>query len=529
MLTTARRLLPWLVLPNLTTEVSRCDECCCGDRPGRPAARRPRRRAWTWPTDGPVLRPFSLGTDPTPAASTAASTSAGAAGAAVRAPSGEVTFAGTVPGERQVADDPDRRRLRGHAHASRLERASKKGDDGRRGRRRSARSARAATPARRSRTSISASASPPIRTATVDPLDFLPARPATPVPTTPAATTRRRPRRRPTTPRRRCRRRRRPRRRRRRRRRPRRRPGRGRATAPVTTTRRCRRPPRRRRRPRSAPEATAPAATTAARLRQPLRRPTRRCAGPASTGGRRAGRPSYRPSPPAAAVPVAGDEAPQAPLAAHRVLAAHGAPRSHPRCDAPPTSRAAPAAPRGRRADRPGLVARAHERRAAGRAGTAHAAPHASARPGRQFRRRRARDAGVLPCARAPAPAAAAAAPVAAAAARGGRRRDQARSVSSTAMTLLPDNADLLRELDAAHRPRVHDDRRRTSSSGISGSAGEDTFFLTGVDEHATKVARVAEEQGLAPQEYADRIAVAWRELPRPRRRVERLLHPDER
>jgi methionyl-tRNA synthetase len=43
---------------------------------------------------------------------------------------------------------------------------------------------------------------------------------------------------------------------------------------------------------------------------------------------------------------------------------------------------------------------------------------------------------------------------------------------------------------------------------------GEETFFLTGVDEHATKVWRVAEEQGLPAQEYVDRIAVAWRELP---------------
>jgi methionyl-tRNA synthetase len=42
---------------------------------------------------------------------------------------------------------------------------------------------------------------------------------------------------------------------------------------------------------------------------------------------------------------------------------------------------------------------------------------------------------------------------------------------------------------------------------------GEETFFLTGVDEHATKVWRVAQEQGLEPQEYADRIAVPWREL----------------
>lgn len=42
---------------------------------------------------------------------------------------------------------------------------------------------------------------------------------------------------------------------------------------------------------------------------------------------------------------------------------------------------------------------------------------------------------------------------------------------------------------------------------------GADTFYLTGVDEHATKVWRVAEEQGLEAQEYADRISVPWREL----------------
>ncbi|HET7571619.1 MAG TPA: methionine--tRNA ligase [Gaiellaceae bacterium] len=43
---------------------------------------------------------------------------------------------------------------------------------------------------------------------------------------------------------------------------------------------------------------------------------------------------------------------------------------------------------------------------------------------------------------------------------------------------------------------------------------GDETFFLTGVDEHATKVWRVAQEQRLEPQEYADRIAVPWRALP---------------
>jgi methionyl-tRNA synthetase len=44
---------------------------------------------------------------------------------------------------------------------------------------------------------------------------------------------------------------------------------------------------------------------------------------------------------------------------------------------------------------------------------------------------------------------------------------------------------------------------------------GDETYFLTGVDEHADKVARVAKEQALEPQEYADRIVGAWQELPR--------------
>jgi methionyl-tRNA synthetase len=42
---------------------------------------------------------------------------------------------------------------------------------------------------------------------------------------------------------------------------------------------------------------------------------------------------------------------------------------------------------------------------------------------------------------------------------------------------------------------------------------GAETFFLTGVDEHATKVYRVAQEQGLTAQEYVDSIAGSWRDL----------------
>src|SRR5712692_1324801 len=43
---------------------------------------------------------------------------------------------------------------------------------------------------------------------------------------------------------------------------------------------------------------------------------------------------------------------------------------------------------------------------------------------------------------------------------------------------------------------------------------GDETFFLTGVDEHGTKVRQVAEAEGVPPQEYVDRISGAWRELP---------------
>jgi methionyl-tRNA synthetase len=44
---------------------------------------------------------------------------------------------------------------------------------------------------------------------------------------------------------------------------------------------------------------------------------------------------------------------------------------------------------------------------------------------------------------------------------------------------------------------------------------GDDTFLLTGVDEHAEKVHRVAQAQGIPPKEYVDRISEAWKELPK--------------
>jgi methionyl-tRNA synthetase len=44
---------------------------------------------------------------------------------------------------------------------------------------------------------------------------------------------------------------------------------------------------------------------------------------------------------------------------------------------------------------------------------------------------------------------------------------------------------------------------------------GDETFFLTGTDENASKVHRVAVEQGVDPKTYVDEIVEHWRELPR--------------
>ncbi|MCC7408610.1 MAG: class I tRNA ligase family protein, partial [Phycisphaeraceae bacterium] len=41
---------------------------------------------------------------------------------------------------------------------------------------------------------------------------------------------------------------------------------------------------------------------------------------------------------------------------------------------------------------------------------------------------------------------------------------------------------------------------------------GAETFFLTGVDEHAAKVAEAAAALGLTPQQCADRFAAAFEE-----------------
>src|ERR671919_628006 len=55
--------------------------------------------AWTWPVDGPVLRPFVLGDDPYAAGQHRGIDIGAVAGSLVHAPAGgTVSFAGTVPG-----------------------------------------------------------------------------------------------------------------------------------------------------------------------------------------------------------------------------------------------------------------------------------------------------------------------------------------------------------------------------------------------------------------------------------------------
>ena len=58
---------------------------------------------------------------------------------------------------------------------------------------------------------------------------------------------------------------------------------------------------------------------------------------------------------------------------------------------------------------------------------------------------------------------------------------------------------------------------------------GDETYFLTGVDEHADKVARVAAEQGLEPRDYTDRIVERLAGGAPAGRRDQRLLHPNQR
>ena len=65
---------------------------------------------------------------------------------------------------------------------------------------------------------------------------------------------------------------------------------------------------------------------------------------------------------------------------------------------------------------------------------------------------------------------------------------------------LLRHHADLLRQRRAPHRPHLHDVCWRTRCTRYHRLCGEDTFFLTGSDEHGEKVLEVAAARGESPQ-----------------------------
>ena len=65
---------------------------------------------------------------------------------------------------------------------------------------------------------------------------------------------------------------------------------------------------------------------------------------------------------------------------------------------------------------------------------------------------------------------------------------------------LLRHDADLLRQRRAAHRPRLHDRRRRHAARVITGCAASARFFVTGTDEHGEKIVEAAEQRGMTPQ-----------------------------
>ena len=93
--------------------------------------------AWTWPAGGPVLLAFSFDpAHPYSAGEHRGIDIGGDPGSAVLAPAGGRRHVrGNGSGQREVADDPHRRRVVGHADAARIDRGGQ-GRDGRRGRRR---------------------------------------------------------------------------------------------------------------------------------------------------------------------------------------------------------------------------------------------------------------------------------------------------------------------------------------------------------------------------------------------------------
>ena len=362
-------------------------------------------QAWTWPIDGPVLRPFVFGSDPY-AAGQHRGIDVGGDGRRVgaRADCGDRLVRRVRSRGRSRADDPHGRRLLRDAPAARLDRrAARRRGRGRRTRRRA--SARAPTRSRASRTYTWAFGGPSTRRATSTRSRSCPSGPGSCFPHPPPAA----------------------------------------APPPVQ--------------PQPAPPPAARRAVRASASGTPLRSPRRQPPPPRRRGARSPSSP--RPQPPEDAGGL--EVVPRA--AAGRRRGARRARRSR----AGARSRASGRRARGVRAAgrepgaRAGVRKRARPvaRVATARAGGAQHARRGSAASGSSPRSRRAPARAPGPVAPAPAGRSCSGSPcrpslVVAAAAFTVTRK--ARPIIDGGESLLPDHTHLLRQLDPAHRARLHDD-----------------------------------------------------------------------
>ena len=415
-------------------------------------ARRSRPRArLVLAVDGPVLTSFAFEREHPQAAGQHRGIDDRLADghAVVGAASGHGRLRGDRPGRRQDALDRDARRLLRHARPPRLVLGAGAAQ----------RSPRARTVGRSARAAVAELSVPYVhlgirrrrirRTATLDPLSFLPA----PVPPAPVGPARARSR------------------------------HRRRAAAPwsARTTRCVRRPPGGRApsaRPARQPAPPGRPAPARSRLqRPPSRRSDRRSHGgdsrpretrPAARRSRRGlAERRRRPPPPTREAPS------DAAHATPRCVGSSGA-RSPP-----------PHAPARGRSRRPG-----------------HAGALAS--PGSDAVARRPGRAGRV--ALRPRRCVARSAPE-----QGGKA---ARIIDSDA--LLPDDADLLRERDAAHRARVHDDRRGHRSSGTTASAATRRSSSPAPTSTPRRSTASRRSRASTPKDVRrPRSSSAWRELPR--------------
>jgi len=65
---------------------------------------------------------------------------------------------------------------------------------------------------------------------------------------------------------------------------------------------------------------------------------------------------------------------------------------------------------------------------------------------------------------------------------------------------------------DRPHLGHVYTSIVADAAARLRRLRGEDAFLLSGTDEHAAKVVETARENGVGPQEWADRNAAIFRE-----------------